>query len=66
MWINKCITYKQNTLNATVYGQLNKWFLPFGLNVWNRHSTNKTVYYKHLIEVSIGILCFRFVFQWWN
>lgn len=62
------IQWEGNTSTTAIamYCQCNKWFLPFGLCVWNRYATNPNVYYRHLIEISIGVLCFRFVIAWWR
>ena len=51
---------------ATLYIHNNKWYLPFGLALWNRYSINPLVYYSHLVEISIGILFMKLQLQWWR
>ena len=62
---NKQLKWGRHTFSVTIYSNHNKWYLPFGLAWWNRHATNSLVYYTHLVEVSVGILCVRLQFQWW-
>lgn len=58
---------KSGTYSFTLYAYSNKLYLPIGIGWYNRYAhKNARLYYKHLIEISIGLFCFRFKFQWWK
>ncbi len=66
MRLNRNWDNGKTVFSITLYTHNNKWYLPFGLALWNRHSISKACYFTHLVEASIGILFMRIQLQWWR
>jgi len=60
--------FDKTAIAFSCYLDSNKWYMPIGLAFWNRYNenTNNYCYYKHLIEISVGFLCLRFQFCWYE